>query len=546
MGSNWSAPSPTSPPPAPRRPRPVSSIELSGAASASAVERVVAHVKRVIAELGGPRFQSLVRLATCERFFAHVYAAYTPSAPPLPPQIEEAAKAAGCVDILCAPFTPDSVRKALTKVPPWSESLSIPQALAEPLEPISVPKIIPPISIREPSAKPLLSLASLPSASTSYQTQPLSVFQHVYFALSCATCSSASSPGRSCLLFLPACICISSSLCVRRRSVDVGGLALALSGVAGHGGGWGGWAGAEEELALGVPSGKVKAKAGATAPSGSTTLGTMASHLLSQMYTQTGAAVDGATSDISASPPPPSPYPSGRPHSASDPHIPFAYNTGITAPPTRPQPDPVKPKPSHPDDIGPTRREELIVLLDRWEFEPHKLSDADILGCAGLLFEAHFKLKAWRRMLVFILTKEEDGQSGKFVNRLGSETNKNDVFALLLAAVGHDVGHPGLSNAFMTNADTPLSRVFDHKSSLEQLHCALLLRLMHKHGMGHLLSSRPIPANNRPGIPVSNGSGLDLGGNLNATSTAGLGVNTGRIGLSPIRHPLAWHQRITK
>lgn len=81
------------------------------------------------------------------------------------------------------------------------------------------------------------------------------------------------------------------------------------------------------------------------------------------------------------------------------------------------------------------------------------------------------------------------------------------------------------------NADTPLSRVFDHKSSLEQLHCALLLRLMHKHGMGHLLSSRPTPANNRPGIPVSNGSGLDLGGNLDVPSTNGRSLSNGRVGL---------------
>jgi hypothetical protein len=63
---------------------------------------------------------------------------------------------------------------------------------------------------------------------------------------------------------------------------------------------------------------------------------------------------------------------------------------------------------------------------------------------------------------------EKEGLGGKFVNSLGSgvttaggkwrRTKVNgriallrnvDVFALLLAAVGHDVGHPGLSNAFM-------------------------------------------------------------------------------------------------
>ncbi|KAG9104565.1 3',5'-cyclic-nucleotide phosphodiesterase [Ceratobasidium sp. 370] len=448
MGSTWSSPSPAPPSSTPRRPRPVSSIELSGTTSTGAVERVVAHVKRVMNELAGTEIPVI---------------AYTPSQAKLPPQIVDAVKAAGCAEIISAPFTTDSVREVLTKVGPWSVS-SAPQALAKPLEPISISKIVPP----PPPSKPSLTLSSLPSA----------------------------------------------------------------------------------------------------------------------------------------------------PHSASDPNIPFAYTTGEpsaqTLPPTRVAPDAIKPKPSHPDDIDPTRREELIVLLDRWEFEPHKLSDAEVLACAGLLFEAAFEtegmeeevgirfdqlppfLRAVRKIYrtqnqyhnfqhaldvfqavywflcragavppVQILaradnqdevqtagTKEDDSECGKFANSLGPEVNETgvkwrrtrvqgrirvmrniDVFALLLAAVGHDVGHPGLSNAFMTNADTPLSRVFDHKSSLEQLHCALLLRLMHKHGMGHLLSSWPTPANHRPGIPKSNGSGLDLGGGLDGTNTNGLGLGIGRIGL---------------
>lgn len=113
------------------------------------------------------------------------------------------------------------------------------------------------------------------------------------------------------------------------------------------------------------------------------------------MYTQTGAAVDGATSDGSPSPPT-HPYPTGRPHSASDPHIPFAYNVDESATPTpvtSPNPDAATPKSSYPDDVDPVRREELIKLLDRWEFEPHKLADADVLACASLLFEAAFEVE---------------------------------------------------------------------------------------------------------------------------------------------------------
>ncbi|CAE6435846.1 unnamed protein product [Rhizoctonia solani] len=520
MGSVWSAPDPK--PAAPRRPRPVSSIELSGNASAAAVERVVAHVKRVALELRGTGIPVV---------------AYTPSTAELPPQIRNAVESVGCKHILKPPFTPDSVRETLTKVRSWPNARSTPaQALTKPSG-----------SISSRSAKPSLSLASLPAASTSYQPQSATSNMNSLPALAplvpppphLAARASYSCPH----IYAPA-----LPPCVRRRSVDVGGLALALSG-AGHGGGWGGWAGAEEELSL-VPS---KGKAKAEAPKNLLQGDAMYAELLSQMYTQTGATVDGATSDFHSN----SPYPAGRPHSASDPHIPFAYSVddppqanGTPTPYTSPTPDPV-------------HREHLISLLDRWEFEPHKLSDEDVLACAGLLFEAAFEidglqedvgvgldqlgpfLRAVRKIYrtqnqyhnfqhaldvfqavywflcragvvppVGILSKPGVGSGigpDKFVNaglglgqmgangkwkraktqgRIGILRNA-DVFALLLAAVGHDVGHPGLSNAFMTNADTPLSRVFDHKSSLEQLHCALLLRLMHKYGMGHLLMTSP-------------------------------------------------------
>ncbi|KAJ6478713.1 hypothetical protein C8R47DRAFT_628063 [Mycena vitilis] len=64
-----------------------------------------------------------------------------------------------------------------------------------------------------------------------------------------------------------------------------------------------------------------------------------------------------------------------------------------------------------------------------------------------------------------------------------------DLFVLAIAAIGHDVGHPGFTNLFMANAAAPLSAVFDGKSPLEQMHCALLLRVMRAHGLGRLLDA---------------------------------------------------------
>ncbi|KAF5357004.1 hypothetical protein D9756_006482 [Leucocoprinus leucothites] len=62
-----------------------------------------------------------------------------------------------------------------------------------------------------------------------------------------------------------------------------------------------------------------------------------------------------------------------------------------------------------------------------------------------------------------------------------------EIFALYLAAIGHDVGHPGFNNPFMKNADTPLSQVYDNQSALEQMHSYLLLMAMRQYGLGSLL-----------------------------------------------------------
>ena len=97
-----------------------------------------------------------------------------------------------------------------------------------------------------------------------------------------------------------------------------------------------------------------------------------------------------------------------------------------------------------------------------------------------------------------------------------------DVLATLIAAIGHDVGHPGFSNAFMvsplyvetptktdglsqSNAKTPLSQVYDNKSVLENMHCMLLAQLLRKHGFGFLLG----PDHSPGAKPQSHQGGID-------------------------------------
>ncbi len=45
-----------------------------------------------------------------------------------------------------------------------------------------------------------------------------------------------------------------------------------------------------------------------------------------------------------------------------------------------------------PIDVSLERRAELIRSLDKWNFEPHKLPEHEVLYCSLVIFEALFRL----------------------------------------------------------------------------------------------------------------------------------------------------------
>ncbi|KAG6828347.1 hypothetical protein H0H92_008286 [Tricholoma furcatifolium] len=256
----------------------------------------------------------------------------------------------------------------------------------------------------------------------------------------------------------------SSQIWRRRRSADVGGLHLAMENT-GHGQGWVGESG---EL-----------------------VSTKFAELLIDMYTSTLHAVNEMGSEF---------VPANLPNET---------------------------------------RTRLIKSMDKWEFEPHKLPEEELLACTLILFEALLRIQGMeeaigvtmeqitpfvyhlRRIYRFensyhnfehaldvlqavyfflrsagmvpplsILQKPgrkwtsgRRADSGAMIASLGLQ----DLFVVYIAAIGHDVGHPGFTNAFMKNAATPLSEVYDGKSALEQMHSQLLLRVMRCHGLGVVL-----------------------------------------------------------
>ncbi|CDH59074.1 high affinity camp [Lichtheimia corymbifera JMRC:FSU:9682] len=53
-----------------------------------------------------------------------------------------------------------------------------------------------------------------------------------------------------------------------------------------------------------------------------------------------------------------------------------------------------------------------------------------------------------------------------------------DVFAILLASLGHDIGHPGVTNTFMVQSSTPLAVLYNDRSVLESFHSMAFFHIL--------------------------------------------------------------------
>ncbi|PCG89571.1 3'5'-cyclic nucleotide phosphodiesterase [Penicillium occitanis (nom. inval.)] len=56
-----------------------------------------------------------------------------------------------------------------------------------------------------------------------------------------------------------------------------------------------------------------------------------------------------------------------------------------------------------------------------------------------------------------------------------------DALTLLIAAIGHDVGHPGVNNVFLVKLNAPLAQLYNDSSVLEAFHCAAFSQILRRH-----------------------------------------------------------------
>lgn len=56
-----------------------------------------------------------------------------------------------------------------------------------------------------------------------------------------------------------------------------------------------------------------------------------------------------------------------------------------------------------------------------------------------------------------------------------------EALTLLITAIGHDVGHPGVNNAFLVTLNAPLAQLYNDRSVLESFHCAAYSQILRRH-----------------------------------------------------------------
>ncbi|KAF2225178.1 hypothetical protein BDZ85DRAFT_195148 [Elsinoe ampelina] len=71
--------------------------------------------------------------------------------------------------------------------------------------------------------------------------------------------------------------------------------------------------------------------------------------------------------------------------------------------------------------------------------------------------------------------------SAKPSNAIAAVLRPFDALTLLVAALGHDVGHPGVNNAFLVALNAPLAQLYNDRSVLEAFHCAAYSQILRRY-----------------------------------------------------------------
>ncbi|KAJ5601089.1 3'5'-cyclic nucleotide phosphodiesterase [Penicillium lagena] len=75
---------------------------------------------------------------------------------------------------------------------------------------------------------------------------------------------------------------------------------------------------------------------------------------------------------------------------------------------------------------------------------------------------------------------EPIGQAAVPKSAIASLLSPFDSLTLLISAIGHDVGHPGVNNFFLVKLNAPLAQLYNDNSVLEAFHCAAFSQILRR------------------------------------------------------------------
>ncbi|KAK8930470.1 hypothetical protein H634G_07415 [Metarhizium anisopliae BRIP 53293] len=176
--------------------------------------------------------------------------------------------------------------------------------------------------------------------------------------------------------------------------------------------------------------------------------------------------------------------------------------------------------------VSSTRQVEIADAVGRWHFCAHSFSDDELLVAALVMFKhalADPELEPWRipadqlisylvacraaynsfvpyhnfRHVVDVLQATFNflvhiGALAPYPvgRQQGTAADKSPIAALLspfealtllITAIGHDVGHPGVNNGFLATLNAPLAQLYNDRSVLESFHCAAYSQILRRY-----------------------------------------------------------------
>ncbi|KAH7329232.1 hypothetical protein B0I35DRAFT_39696 [Stachybotrys elegans] len=176
--------------------------------------------------------------------------------------------------------------------------------------------------------------------------------------------------------------------------------------------------------------------------------------------------------------------------------------------------------------VSTERQNAIAAAVGKWHFDAHSFTDDELLVAAMAMFKhalAMPELEAWRlhtdQLITFLVACRAAYNSfvpyhnfrhvidvlqatfnflvhvdalppypsGRYTipsdkkSPIAALLSPFEALTLLITAIGHDVGHPGVNNGFLSTLNAPLAQLYNDRSVLESFHCAAYTQILRRY-----------------------------------------------------------------